>query len=100
MIQIEEHSSFDEIKHLKPEWDELVKEKDISLTFDWMYSLEGLFGLIVFVVVGYIMFYAGQWGGGDSKLLMGLGALIGLKLTLNPLPVLLIFLINYNTCPQ
>jgi len=65
-----------------------------SITFDWMYSLEGLLGLVAFVIVGYIMFYAGQWGGGDSKLLMGLGALIGLKLTLQPLPLMLILLIN------
>ena len=25
------------------------------------------------------MFYAGQWGGGDSKMLMGLGAMIGIN---------------------
>ncbi|MBW2977624.1 A24 family peptidase [Candidatus Woesearchaeota archaeon] len=65
-----------------------------SLTFDWIYSLEGLLGLVAFVIIGYIMFYAGQWGGGDSKLLMGLGALIGLRLTFYPLPLILILLIN------
>ena len=65
-----------------------------SMTWDWMYSLYGLFGLLAFVILGYVMFYAGQWGGGDSKLLMGLGALIGLELNFNKLPLLIILLIN------
>ncbi|MCK4521835.1 MAG: prepilin peptidase [Nanoarchaeota archaeon] len=50
---------------------------------EWMFLVSGLAGLGVFIVIAYIMFYAGQWGGGDSKLLMGLGALIGLRFTLN-----------------
>jgi hypothetical protein len=29
------------------------------------------------------MFYAGQWGGGDAKMVMGLGTLIGLELSIN-----------------
>ena len=65
-----------------------------SITFDWMYLLEGIAGLAVFVILGYMMFYAGQWGGGDSKLLMGLGALIGLKLTFQPIPLIIVFLFN------
>jgi Flp pilus assembly protein protease CpaA len=28
-------------------------------------------------LVGVLMFYTGQWGGGDSKIVMGLGALLG-----------------------
>ena len=28
---------------------------------------------LAFVIIAYIMFYSGQWGGGDAKLLMGLG---------------------------
>ena len=36
-------------------------------------------GFLMFVALGLLMFYAGQWGGGDSKLIMGLGALIGLE---------------------
>jgi Flp pilus assembly protein protease CpaA len=65
-----------------------------SITFDWIYSLEGALGLIVAVVIGFIMFYAGQWGGGDSKLLMGLGALVGLGLAFEPIPMFLILIIN------
>jgi len=35
-------------------------------------------GFAVFFIITSIMFYAGQWGGGDSKILMGLGAMIGI----------------------
>lgn len=42
------------------------------------YIVIGLSGLGLAVVIAYAMFYAGQWGGGDAKLLMGLGATLGL----------------------
>ena len=64
------------------------------IMFDATYLGYGVIGLITFVILGYIMFYAGQWGGGDSKLLMGLGAVLGMPLSLQPFPLLLIFLIN------
>jgi len=44
------------------------------------FFINGVVGLVVFFIIAYIMFYSGQWGGGDSKMLMGLGALIGLDL--------------------
>jgi len=65
-----------------------------AITFEWMFLVNGLIGLGVFIAVAYIMFYAGLWGGGDSKMLMGLGALIGLPLTLKPFPLLIVFFIN------
>lgn len=52
-------------------------------SFDWSFILEGLLGFIVFFAIGVAMFYSGQWGGGDSKLLMALGALLGLQLNLS-----------------
>jgi Flp pilus assembly protein protease CpaA len=64
------------------------------ITFDWMFLVNGIIGLVVFVILAYIMFYTGQWGGGDSKMIMGLGAVLGLPLTLNQLPFILVFLIN------
>ncbi|MBW2967289.1 A24 family peptidase, partial [Candidatus Woesearchaeota archaeon] len=48
---------------------------------DWHHIVEGLLGLGAFFALALIMFYAGQWGGGDSKMVMGLGALIGLQLS-------------------
>ncbi len=44
------------------------------------YLLEGVLGFILFFVLAWVMFYSGQWGGGDSKLLMGLGAVFGLDI--------------------
>jgi len=61
-------------------------------SFDWSYIIQGIAGFIAFLVVALIMFYMGQWGGGDSKMLMGLGATIGLKLTYDSF--LLGFIIN------
>jgi len=57
-----------------------------------MFLVYGLAGFAVFFILAYIFFYTGQWGGGDSKLLMGLGALIGLEFTANAF--LISFLIN------
>ncbi|MBU0758436.1 MAG: A24 family peptidase [Nanoarchaeota archaeon] len=54
----------------------------LSIYFlDKNYILNSVFGLIFSVAIGYLMFYTGQWGGGDSKMIMGLGALIGLSLS-------------------
>ena len=65
-----------------------------AVTFDWMFVVYGLAGLGIFVGLGYLMFYAGQWGGGDAKILMGLGALIGFDFTFEQFPLIIIFLIN------
>ncbi|MBN2111811.1 prepilin peptidase [Candidatus Woesearchaeota archaeon] len=48
-------------------------------TFEWSYIIEGVLGFAVFLALALMMFYLGQWGGGDSKMLMGIGALIGLQ---------------------
>ena len=55
----------------------------LNLLFSAIYSdtsfiINSLVGLAIFFGIAYVMFYAGQWGGGDSKILMGLGAAIGI----------------------
>lgn len=51
-----------------------------AATFHWSYILSGVIGFAIFFAIALVMFYLGQWGGGDSKMLMGLGALIGFEL--------------------
>jgi len=45
-----------------------------------------------FFVLAVVMFYTAQWGGGDAKLFMGLGAMLGLQFTIHSFIVS--FLIN------
>lgn len=45
----------------------------------WEPLAMGVLGLAAFLGVAFMLFYLGQWGGGDSKLLMGMGALLGLE---------------------
>ena len=47
------------------------------------YLISSLTGLIIFFCIAYLMFDAGQWGGGDSKMIMGLGAMIGIDFSKN-----------------
>ncbi|MBW3015688.1 A24 family peptidase [Candidatus Woesearchaeota archaeon] len=61
-------------------------------SLDSGYLINGLAGLALMFVVAYAMYYTGQWGGGDSKLLIGLGAFIGFRL--ESMPTLALFLIN------
>ncbi|MBL7100415.1 MAG: prepilin peptidase [Nanoarchaeota archaeon] len=45
-----------------------------SLVFsDFWYLFYGLLGFGVMFAVGLLMYYSKQWGGGDAKLIMGLG---------------------------
>lgn len=62
----------------------------------WKYEfiVNSLIGLSIFFGIAWVMFYTGQWGGGDSKMLMGLGALIGLNFFNNEIPFLVNFFIN------
>ncbi len=59
---------------------------------DMTFFVYGAAGFIVFLLLAYALFYTGQWGGGDSKLLMGMGALIGLEFSKDAF--LISFLIN------
>jgi prepilin signal peptidase PulO-like enzyme (type II secretory pathway) len=55
----------------------------ISLLFSIIFFkadfiLASIAGFGILFVIAWIMFYTGQWGGGDSKILMGMGAIIGI----------------------
>lgn len=63
------------------------------VTGDWKFMLGGLVGFGIFAALAFMMFYAGQWGGGDSKLLMGMGAIIGAELSMQRAPFLLVFVV-------
>ena len=62
--------------------------------WDYWFILNSVIGFVIFLIVALIMFYAGQWGGGDSKVLMGLGALIGLDIRFTSFPFLMSFFFN------
>jgi len=47
--------------------------------WDYLFFVYSLLGFLAFFIIAMAMFYSGQWGGGDSKMIMGLGALIGLN---------------------
>ena len=65
-----------------------------SLMFNsFNYLLSSIIGFAVAFVLGYLMYYTGQWGGGDSKMLMALGALIGIDIHAG-FPVIITLLIN------
>lgn len=70
---------------------------------DFMYFIYALLGLGIFLIIGLILYYTKQWGGGDAKLLMGVGAAflfypLELKTFFNPeinnLPFIITILIN------
>lgn len=60
----------------------------------YSFILNSIVGLSVFFGIAYIMFYTGQWGGGDSKMLMGLGAMIGIDVSLKTSQFLPAFFIS------
>ncbi|MBI2558866.1 prepilin peptidase [Candidatus Woesearchaeota archaeon] len=71
----------------------------LNLLFSAIYSnpsfiINSLIGLAVFFGIAYTMFYAGQWGGGDSKMIMGLGAMLGIDVSFKTQQFLVGFFVN------
>ncbi|MEK6950396.1 MAG: A24 family peptidase [Nanoarchaeota archaeon] len=50
----------------------------------WSTLLSGVLGLVVAFLLGSIFYLTHQWGGGDTKLLAGLGAMIGISYPFSP----------------
>lgn len=64
----------------------IISGVGLNLLFSAIYQtpffiINSLIGLLIFFGIAYLMFYMGQWGGGDSKMIMGLGAMIGINLS-------------------
>ncbi len=57
----------------------------------WTPLIDGGIGLGVFVAFGCLMYYTGQWGGGDSKIMMAIGALLGLQFSFEHITVAFFF---------
>jgi len=49
-----------------------------SVDLGWKILLAGVLGFLPFLLIAYLFYYTDQWGGGDSKLLMGMGAVLGI----------------------
>jgi len=67
-----------------------ILNKDIS------YIYTSLIGFAFCFIFSVIMYYTGQWGGGDAKILMGIGSVIGISyatLRSFEMPFLLLFLL-------
>ena len=77
----------------------IISGVGLNLLFSVVYSnssfiINSIVGLLIFFGIAYIMFYTGQWGGGDSKILMGLGAMLGIDVRFKAPQFLLGFFIN------
>ncbi|MBU0472308.1 MAG: A24 family peptidase [Nanoarchaeota archaeon] len=62
-------------------------------TSNYQFMVFSVLGFLAATIIALIFYYAGQWGGGDAKMLMALGALLGLELG-RGIPTLIILLLN------
>lgn len=61
-----------------------------SFKVGFSFFIDGLIGILIFGAFGSILFYSGQWGGADVKILAALGGVLGFSLNLiNPLTIFL-----------
>jgi len=66
--------------------------------FLWSYKpiLSSLIGFALGAILGLLFYYTGQWGGGDAKMIMGLGSIMGFDIfTLTQgIPEFALFIVN------
>ena len=77
----------------------IISGVGLNLLFSIIYStyyfiINSVIGLAVFFGLAYVMFYSGQWGGGDSKMMIGLGAMIGIDVSFTTSQFLVGFFTN------
>ncbi len=60
------------------------------------YLANSFLGFLAGAIIGLLLFYTGQWGGGDAKMVMGIGALTGISLSefSTGIPLFIVFIIN------
>ncbi|MBN1502463.1 prepilin peptidase [Candidatus Woesearchaeota archaeon] len=61
---------------------------------DFRFLFYSALGFTGSFALAYIMFYSGQWGGGDSKMIMALGTLLGLDIASSFIPFIAILYVN------
>ncbi|PIN74366.1 hypothetical protein COV20_00385 [Candidatus Woesearchaeota archaeon CG10_big_fil_rev_8_21_14_0_10_45_16] len=54
-----------------------------SFSHGLTYFVESILGFLIFLVLALFLYHSRQWGGADAKLLMGMGAVIGVSLPLS-----------------
>lgn len=59
----------------------------------YTYILYSVIGFVFAMLVSFLFYYTGQWGGGDAKMLMGLGALFGFNIS-GGIPFIVLLLLN------
>lgn len=57
------------------------------LEADFLVFLHTLFPGLAFFFLGFVLFYLGQWGGGDVKLVAGIGCALGFLSYFNAMPI-------------
>ena len=55
-----------------------------SIEYDYHILLSGLLGFTLCFLLAHLLYYTRQWGGGDSKILMGMGVSIGITYPFTP----------------
>jgi len=67
----------------------------VLISLNGEFLLSKLFiSLLIATVFGLMMYYTGQWGGGDSKLLIGMSAMLPMYTMNAPYPFIISFIVN------